>query len=211
MNDRDFEELVETMKQHHNLPPPVPRDRMWARIETARQARPRRRPVWRTWAIPLAAAAVLTVGIAIGRWTLRPDVGPVVADAEPPTPPAAAAGPRDETSALVRHAAVDLFTRADALLTDLKVSSCETADPAAVPGWASSLLVQTRLLLDSPLSTDPETKGLLQDLELVLARIAGLSDQDCAADVDRIRRDIDSNATLDRLRLAAAGRESRFI
>jgi hypothetical protein len=211
MNDRDFDELVETMKQHHNPPPPVPRDRMWARIEAGRQARARRRPAWRTWAIPLAAAAVLTVGFAIGRWTLRPDAGPLVADVEPPTPPPAAAGPRDETSALVRHAAADLFNRADALLTDLKISSCATNDAEPVAAWAGNLMVQTRLLLDSPLGDDPETKALLQDLELVLARISRLSAQDCAGDVDRIRQDIDSNATLDRLRMAAAGRESRFI
>ena len=170
------------------------------------------RPAWQRWGVPaLAAAAILVLGVALGRMTLRPDTGPLVADAEPPTPPAAAAGPRDETSPLVRHAAANLFARADVLLTDLKVSSCATRDAETVPTWAGSLLVQTRLLLDTPLADDAETKNLLQDLELVLVRITGLSPVDCVRDVDRIRHDLESNATLDRLRLAAAGRESRFI
>jgi hypothetical protein len=217
MSDRDFDELVEAMREKHNAPPPTPRDRMWERIEAARRARrnvvhlpdraPRRRPVWR---IGLSAAAVLLLGIAIGRMTLPPGAPPEVADAgstSPATAPAAAAGraPRDETTALVRHAAVDLFDRADVLLTGLKVAACGDRELAPVPAWAGGMLSQTRLLLDSPLADDPEMKNLLLDLELVLARIAGLSREDCARDVDRIRRDIADNATLDRLRLASAG------
>ena len=214
MSDREFDELVEEMKRSHNPPPPVPTDRMWARIE-ARRAEQRQRAGWRWLKPALAMAAVLLLGIAIGRVGLRPDESPVVADAELSTPapdvPAAGAAPQDQTSVLVRHAAVDLFNKADALLTDLKVSSCATSDPEPVPAWAGNLLVQTRLLLDSSLGEDPETKALLQDLELVLARITRLSREDCTGDVDRIRKDMKANATLDRLRLAAAGRESRFI
>jgi len=143
--------------------------------------------------------------------TLRPDTAPVVADVDLPQPPATATAPRREASALVRHTASTLFARADVLLTDLKVSSCDAPDEGPVTAWATSLLVQTRLLLDSPLADDAETKILLQDLELVLVRIAGLSTTDCAADVDRIRRDMDRNATLDRLRHAATDRAARFI
>lgn len=216
MNDHDFDELVERMKHEHHNPPPVPRDRMWTRIEAARHSRTvqaPRRPVWRRWGQPvLAAAAVLVLGFAIGRMSQRPDSGPVVADADTATPPPLASGPRDETSPLVRHTAAHLFARADVLLTDLKVTSCAgRKDDGAVPAWAGGLLVQTRLLLDTPLTNDPETKRLLQDLELVLVRIAGLSTEDCAGDVDRIRQDLETNATLDRLRLATAGPEPRFI
>jgi hypothetical protein len=216
MNDQEFDGLVERMKQEHHTPPPVPRDRMWARIEAARHGRPVRTPqpsAWRRWGRPaLAAAAVLVLGFSIGRMSTRPDAGPLVADAETVTPPAAARAPRTEASPLVRHAAASLFNRADVLLTDLKVSRCaQREDSGAVPAWAGGLLVQTRLLLDTPLADDPDTKHLLQDLELVLVRITGLSTADCAGDVDRIRRDLETNATLDRLRLAAAGPASRTL
>ena len=82
MSDREFDELVEEMKQSHNPPPEVPTDRMWAAIE-ARRAEDRQRTTWPRWVRPaLAMAAVLLLGIAIGRVSLRPDDGPVVADAE---------------------------------------------------------------------------------------------------------------------------------
>ena len=134
----------------------------------------------------------------------------MVADVVPPQPPSPAP-PAGRGSALVRYTAATLFARADVLLTDLKASDCTAPDEGPVPSWATGLLVQTRLLLDSPLAENIETRKLLQDLELVLVRIAGVSPADCAADVDRIRRDLDRNATLDRLRLAAAAGSPRFI
>ena len=215
MNDHELDELVDAMRENHNNPPETPRDRMWERIEAARRERkvvrlPDRRRLW--WRLGLSAAAVLLLGVAIGRMTTAPDAPPVVADTGSTSPPVAGVpdvrmdpAPQDETTALVRHAALNLFGRADVLLTDLKVSNCSDKDLRPVPAWAGGLLTQTRLLLDSPLGEDAETRALLLDLELVLARIAGLSREDCARDVDRIRRDLDDNSTLDRLRLATAG------
>lgn len=61
-----------------DVPPPTPREAMWARIEAARRPvviplRPRRS--WPRWAVGLAA--VLALGIGIGRWTMRqPGPGP---------------------------------------------------------------------------------------------------------------------------------------
>jgi len=211
MKDRELDELVDAMRENHNNPPETPRDRMWERIEAARREckvvrLPDRRRLW--WRLGLSAAAVLVLGIALGRMTTTPDAPPMVADTGSTSPPVARApadpAPQDETTALVRHAALNLFGRADVLLTDLKVSNCSDKDLRPVPAWAGGLLTQTRLLLDSPLGEDAETRALLLDLELVLARIAGLSREDCARDVDRIRRDLDDNSTLDRLRLAAA-------
>jgi len=217
MSDRDFDELVDEMKRSHNPPPEVPRDRMWARIEERRRrertpdARPAApaAPWWRPWRAGLAVAAVLVLGIALGRMTLRPDAGPRLAQGvdEPADAPAVAAAPEParERSALVHYAAVSLFHRADALLTGLKTERCGQSELEPVPAWAGGMLVQTRLLLDSDLAADPDLKSLLLDLELILARIADLSREDCAADVDRIRKDLHDKSTLDRLRLAAAG------
>ena len=44
-----------------------------------------------------------------------------------------------------------------------------------MPEWAGGLLLQTRLLLDSPVADDPEMQELLEELELVLAQIVSLS------------------------------------
>jgi hypothetical protein len=219
MSDNEFDELVGDMKRNHNAPPTVPRERMWARIEERRRLartaptpadRAHARPPaagWRRWRVGLAMAAVLLLGIALGRMTLRPDAGPELAAGsdEPVVDEPAAARPERERSALVSYAAASLFHRADVLLTGLQTEPCGQDDLSPLPAWAGGMLVQTRLLMDSELGTDPDLKALLQDLELILARIADLSREDCAADMDRIRKDIRDKATLDRLRLAAAG------
>lgn len=206
MSDRDFDELVDQMKRTHNPPPPVPRDRMWARIQERRQAaRPAaERHWWRPWRVGLGMAAVLVLGIAVGRMTLRPDAPPQVA-AGTGAPAAVAPDRSPSGSALVSFAAASLFSRADVLLTDLQTGRCDDERLAPVPAWAGGMLAQTRLLLDSELAADPDMKALLLDLELILARIADLSREDCNEDVNKIRQDIRDKATLDRLRLAAAG------
>lgn len=207
MDDREFAELVEDMKTSHHTPPPVPTERLWARIDAARGAPPVRRRPWPLWQVGLAAAAVLVLGIAVGRFGLRPDAGPVVAERPEPGPhqeqPVTDAPP-DPASVqpLVRHAAVSLFNRADALLTNLQTGDCAGRDLSPLPAWAGGMLTQTRLLLDTNLNRDAETRALLQDLELVLMRIASLTTQDCSTDVDRIRQDLKDKSTLDRLRLA---------
>ncbi|MFO7609862.1 MAG: hypothetical protein R6X35_11830 [Candidatus Krumholzibacteriia bacterium] len=222
MSDREFEDLVEILRRDHHTPPPVPADRLWARIAAAREARTargRRRPGPAWWQAGLAAAAVLVVGIAIGRFALRPDPGPELAAG--PAPAAAPFAPADRgreapdsgsppddgtVQPLVRHTATSLFARADALLTDLQTGDCRRRDLAPLAGWAGGMLAQTRLLLDTPLAEEPDTRALLLDLELMLARIASLSPRDCTADVDRIRQDLQDKSTLERLRLAGTGR-----
>jgi hypothetical protein len=99
-----------------------------------------------------------------------------------------------------RLAATDLFGRADFLLTDFKVRACETADLAAVPEWAGGMLVQTRLLMGTTVADDPATMDLLEDLELVLAQIVGLSRNHCARDMAWIRSGLENRSTIDRLR-----------
>lgn len=212
MDDREFAELVAEMKTTHHTPPPVPTDRLWARIAAARSAPPVRRRAmlrnpWPLWQVGLAAAAVLVLGIALGRMATRPDAGPVVAEQPQPGPhkeQPVSDTPPDPTRVqpLVRYAAVSLFNRADALLTDLQTGDCARRDLSPLPAWAGGMLTQTRLLLDTNLNRDAETKALLQDLELVLMRITSLSTRDCTTDVDRIRQDLKDKSTLDRLRLA---------
>ncbi len=220
MQDRELERLVETMKSGHNQPPPTPRDRMWQRIEAARReaagidtagqetAAPRTawRPRQRFWTTAAAMAAVLVLGVAIGRWTGAPAPGtgpdPVqqtVAQLEPAPPDGAF---RHGTANLLYvKAAGDLFDRADVLLTDFKITPCAEQDLQAVPDWAGGMLLQTRLLLNTSVAEDPALRDLLLDLELVLAQIAGLNPNNCSRDAAWIRDALDQQSTIDRLRL----------
>ena len=207
MKDRELERLVETMRAQHNPPPETPRDRMWERIEAARRrgatpARPARFTRARVWTTAAALAAVLVLGVAIGRWSSSPPSGAVqetVAQlADPDT--AGGEGP-DTTNLLYIKAAGDLFDRADVLLTGFKVTPCAEQDLQAVPDWAGGMLLQTRLLLNTPVAEDQALRDLLLDLELVLAQIAGLNRNNCARDAAWIRDALDQQATIDRLRL----------
>jgi hypothetical protein len=67
------------------------------------------------------------------------------------------------------------------------------------------MLVQTRLLMDTSVDEDPGMHALLQELEMVLAQIAGLSPEHCARDMAWIRRGLQDRATIDRLRMMSAG------
>jgi hypothetical protein len=212
MDDKEINEMA----RQHNRPPEVPRDRMWARIDAERTDRrnvvkpdftPRHSPAFRILRLTAAVAAVLVVGILIGRMTLETGTPPIVDAA----PVAVIQEPSPEIGDLRRDvyamAARDLFGRADYLLTDFKVRSCGKDDLSEVPDWAGGMLVQTRLLMDTSAADDLEMKNLLDELELVLAQIVGLSKDNCAGDMAWIRRGLNERATIDRLRTVSAGAE----
>ena len=76
----DFDDRIRAASRDYNRPGETPRERMWTEI---RAARTRRVPVpaqpirsRRFWLIPIAAAAVLIIGIAIGRLSNRVHVAP---------------------------------------------------------------------------------------------------------------------------------------
>jgi hypothetical protein len=224
MDDKE----ISKMARRHNPPPEVPRDRMWAKIDAARADRrediqkdtqkdiqkvvkpdftPRHGPAFRVMRLAAAVAAVLVLGIFIGRMTQENKSLPVV-DSTPVAviqeKTTADPGLRRDVYAM---AARDLFGRADYLLTDFKVRSCGREDLSEVPDWAGGMLVQTRLLMDTPAADDLEMNNMLEELELVLAQIVGLSKDNCARDMAWIRRGLQERATIDRLRTVSAGSE----
>ena len=210
MDDREISEMA----RNHNQPPEVPRDRMWEKIDAARVDRrgvlqpdftPRRRPVFRIMRLAAGVAAILVLGVFIGRMTLK---------ATGPTPgaipaPVAALDHKTVDPELRKDiyslAARDLFSRADFLLTDFKVRSCGKDDMGEVPDWAGGMLIQTRLLMDTSVAEDAEMKYLLEELELVLAQIVGLSRNNCARDMAWIRKGLQDRSTIDRLRTVSTG------
>ncbi len=161
-------------------PPPV--DELSAR-------RAARNP-WGRWAAAAASvAAVLMLGIAIGR---------ISAPGTPALPPAVAAAPGSDA---YRVAAVEHLGRADALLTAFRADAADGRADQQVAAWADDLLLKTRLLLDSPASRDARMRGLLEDLELVLAQIAQLPQQPrTSTEVDLAEDALERSRVLPRLR-----------
>jgi hypothetical protein len=198
MDDRFEDELGRAAQDYHR-PPETPREEIWARITAERARRPEarstivRRP-WMRWS--LAAAAVLALGVGIGRLTVphgTPRTG--VADAG-----------RTGSDMAYHVAATQYLTRTEALLTDFRA---EARTPQGgrpdvqFAAQARDLLVTTRLMLDSPAAKDPRLKSLLEDLEVMLAQIAQLPADRSGNDVEFINQGLDQRSVLLRLRAAS--------
>jgi hypothetical protein len=143
--------------------------------------------------VALAAAALLLLGVGIGRMSQRPQrlPGSVVTAPAPNTP---------LTSDAYRVAVVEHLNRTEALLTSFRASAASGQVDADLSQWAGQMLTTTRLLLDSPAADDPRLKALLQDLELVLAQISSLPRRNEDTEVDLARRAMDESRVLPRMR-----------
>jgi hypothetical protein len=204
--------MSEDIRRRYNHPPETPREEMWdaivaeirageVRTEVTSavtddlEAARRRRRGWtgvRGW---VAAAAVLVIGIALGRATspARPAVGPSVAPVDGgtvvrPTPRA------------LDLAALDHLERSESLLTMVRADARTGRLDPAVATWARSLLVQTRVLLDVRGEQDPALDELLGELELVLIQIMGVVE--ALGDEARMRTELD---------LAVGGMDERDV
>ena len=147
------------------------------------------RPRWTVWAA--AAAAVLAVGIGIGRVSVD-RVGPETASWVGPS----------ANSTTYRLAAEEHLSQSEAFLTLFRTSVQERNDHRLASASARQLLATNRLLLDSPAAVEPATRLLLEDLELVLAEIAQLSPQSRSEDLQLIRDGIERGNVMPRLRTA---------
>ena len=194
MTDDRFDERLRQAAQDYHRPPATPREELWRRIVAARAARQRRVIVFRPalrWG--LGIAAVLALGIALGRWSAR----------ESSSSPVVAAGSDQASTLAYRVAAAQHLTRTEALLTGFRAESRSPSGPTAqFSTQARDLLATTRLMLDSPAAKDARLKGLLEDLELVLAQIAQLPSSGDREDVQSINQGLDQRSVLLRLRTA---------
>jgi hypothetical protein len=170
MTDDRFEDFVRRAAQDYHRPPDVPREAMWGRIVAERagrrQERQERLPLrWVRWS--LAAAAVLALGIGIGRSIERRAAGgpPIASSANVPAPA------RQQIPAAYQIAALDHLRHVETFLT-VFLSEAKQGDVQGMPELARSLLLNTRLLMDSPAGRDVHMALLLDDIELALAQIA---------------------------------------
>jgi hypothetical protein len=203
MSEEPFEEFVRKAAKGYREPPPTPREEIWTKIQAARQQAAREQPQTevislaqrraRRWLpIVLAAAAILTLGVAIGRLTVdRPTPEVAVAPTSPDST-------RPVATNLLRLAAVSTLSQVEMLLTDYDADQI-TDD---FQSEARDLLSETRLLLGSRQLADPQLKRLLEDLELLLVQVARLSKAGQGDEREFIDEGIADRAIRERLRKA---------
>ena len=208
MTDERFEELMRDAAHSYHNPPEPDLDAMWSAVE---------RRTWgpghgarRAWQIVTripawaAIAATLVIGIAIGRASMnvgRP--APAVTRIASATPGAPA---RFDSSAVMPYETEtsQYLGQTAALLIALpSVVRGGRADDRLI-ARAGELLTRTRLLIDSPAANDPEMRGLLEDLELVLAQVVRLREDHSRTELDLINRALEQRDVIPRLRLAVA-------
>ncbi len=193
--DPKFERwLKDAARTTYHAPRTPPREEMWARIAAERQ---RKRVIelrpWMRWS--LAAAAVLAVGIGIGRWSTNQASAPV-----------AGTQVAHEIDSLAdvayQVAATQYLSRTEAFLTSFRADANRSANTARLAHQARELLATTQLMLDSPAADNPRLRALLEDLELVLMQISLLNPVQDGHDRDLITQGMNQTNVLPKLRSA---------
>jgi hypothetical protein len=196
--DPKFNEWLRKQAEAYHSPRPTPREEMWARIAGERKRREQHVIVLRPWMRwGLAAAAMLALGIGIGRWSANQQPGGA------PVTPIAATVDSTSTNVVYQMAATQYLSRAETFLTGFRSDVRGTpASNGRFVRQARDLLNTTQLLLDSPAAEDPRMRSLLEDLELVLAQISQLSSGQGARDADLVTQSMDQSNVLPKLRSA---------
>lgn len=198
-------EAIQALAKAYREPPSVPRDEIWARVQGARSDRGAIRPTDRPTVLPsdrpairppsrwlrfaVGIAALIAIGIGIGRWSLAPE------SATPGAAPTTVATARPHANKAMSVATADHLSRTEAFLTAVRVGE---RGPAFTE-QARDLLLTTRLLLDSRAQTDPRTRALLEDLELILVQIAQVPARD-GEELDLLNDALEQREVLPRLR-----------
>ena len=219
--DRMDELLIKGTRDYHE-PGPVPREDMWARIEAERGGRDRDvalAPIRRRWGWAVggfAAAAVLTVGIVIGRRLERASVPSTTVAAIPqpnrsssPESGAAAARTQSESENLAyRLVMLRHLAGTEAMITAFRSAARRGEVDAQIGDWSRELLGTTRMLEVSPVTQDPTMRRLLEDLDLVLVQIAQYvtSGKHNPDDLDLIEQSINKRGVIIKLRSSLPAR-----
>ena len=208
MSEERMEEMLQELKASYRVPSETPREEMWSAISSrldAPQAEVldisiarRRRAFTASGAVgwAAAAAAVLLVGVGLGRMT-APEGGewaPIATMQMTPTSMA--------------FAAQDHMRRTESLLTMVRADARTGRIDPTTARWARGLLSQTRLLMDAQDDATPRMNDLLLDLELVLAQIVGVAETGsmdegrARTELDLLLRSLNDGAVLPRIRAA---------
>jgi hypothetical protein len=208
--DDRLPEALRTAALDYNQPPELTRtdlDEMWSAIEAegvlgVGNSRERlvatRSARWFSPRNVASLAAVLVIGVAIGRLSVRaPAVVQMAESRQAATDSLGLPEPYQSTTS--RY-----LGQTAALLVSLPAEVRAGRADDQFLGRAHDLLLTTRLLLDSPAAADPRNRALFEDLELVLAQIVRLQTDESRADLDLIRQALEQRDVLPRLRNAVA-------
>lgn len=225
MQDHDFDNWLKKAARSYNEPPAPDVNGMWAEIEQQHFVLPSTLPVLIAQASPtesrlgvrhthwwnqtwLRVAAALVIGVGVGRVSLSPAAPAVVASHVVPSSETRAVQPPVMLPALSAPAANKYLGETVALLASLQSDTRSARTDKQLIAGASDLLNTTRFLLDSPNSRNPNVRGLLEDLELVLVQIVQLSNDGTADDVNLIHQALEQRDVMPRLRNAVANNYS---
>lgn len=172
-----LDKLINSARETYRVPAEPDLEGMWDEINAELEVRSgavrrdRGRAVFAWKQVGLAAAAALTIGVGVGRWSApTAPAAPVVAGAQTSEP---AASDVQQVGYVMpeplQRTATSYLGETAALLRQV-----QSNPTGAYATQAMTLLSTTRLLLDSPAASDEKLHGLLEDLELILAQVATL-------------------------------------
>jgi len=217
-NDAQLASLLRGARDHYNVPTRPPAfDAMWTRIEQESFGSVEVPAPARTDVLPLRSrtavwgrvarnhgawmglAAGLLIGAVLGRQSA------VAVPGAPVAPVAVTAAVPDSVNAAVDLVTARYLGQTAALLVSLPAEPRTGAMDASFGDRARQLLSTTRLLLDAPAASDPDTRALLEDLELVLAQIVGIQTGNRRAELELINQALEQRELLPRLHSAVNG------
>jgi hypothetical protein len=215
MNDKKFDDLMRDAAHTYNVPPDMPPfEQMWQSIEAARQkqeltaeewARPVevKSPKHSLWQQPwLRMAAMLLLGLGLG----RASVAVISAPSSEATVAEAPFEPETTVPAQYQLVTDHYLGQTAALLLALPGELSSKPADASFATRADELLLQTRLLLDSPATSDPALRMLFEDLEIVLAQVVRLQADRDPTRIDMLNQALEQRDVIPRLRSAVVDR-----
>lgn len=198
MTEDRLDQIINTAADHYNVPPVnAPLDEMWTAIEIeafsprVQAMAPRRTSLVNSpW---LRMAAVLVLGIAIGRFTTRaPAAVPMKAVAQSATPTGDAEASYQLSAERYLGQTVTLVAGLPKQLRSGRIDSVYVAR-------ASESLAQLRMLMDSPAASNPRLRALFEDLELVLVQVVQMPMNGSASEAKLIRQAMQERDVMPRL------------
>jgi hypothetical protein len=178
--------------------------------QAIRHRLPPRQPGWRDilaprWRFAAAALVCVAVGFSAGRlWPATQE--------RPPAPFAAASDIADDEvrRRVVLLTVTDHFDRSDRILAEI-MNARGPQDLSAEQQWAGDLVAASRLYRQNVIAiNEPAVAAVLEEVERVMLDIVHQPPQATAADLDDLRRRIDSAALLFKLRVMTSDLQYRL-